>query len=119
MDPNTHSTSPPDRLTAVVAALNELAGQDPAGLSAAARAERVLGVRRLLDRLEGHWLQELATVDAGGAAGVDQDGPAPSTAGWLRARLRLGAGAAASVVRTARALFCGPLTATAQGPGRG
>jgi hypothetical protein len=36
-----------------------------------------------------------------------------STAGWLRRRLRMGKGAAASAVRTARALFRGPLTATA------
>ena len=37
-----------------------------------------------------------------------------STAAWLRARLRLGAGAASSSVRTARALFRGPLAATAR-----
>ena len=37
-----------------------------------------------------------------------------STAGWLRNRLRMGANAAHSCVRTARALFRGPLTATAQ-----
>ncbi|HKQ02388.1 MAG TPA: DUF222 domain-containing protein, partial [Actinomycetes bacterium] len=36
-----------------------------------------------------------------------------STAAWLRNRLRLGAGAASSSVRTARALFRGPLTQTA------
>jgi hypothetical protein len=68
----------------------------------------VLVLRRLLDRLEGQWLSELAAVDAHGAAGADQGSPAPSTAGWLRARLRMGAGAAASAVRTARALFRGP-----------
>ena len=33
---------------------------------------------------------------------------------WLRGRLRLGAGTAASAVRTARALFRGPLAATAE-----
>jgi Domain of unknown function (DUF222) len=53
-------------------------------------------------------------VDARGAAGAEQGVPAPSTAAWLRARLRLGAGAATSLVRTARALFRGPLPATAQ-----
>jgi hypothetical protein len=54
-------------------------------------------------------LTALATaVDARGAAGADQGVQAGSTAGWLRARLRMGAGAAASRVRTARALFRGP-----------
>ena len=43
-----------------------------------------------------------------------QGAQAGSTAGWLRARLRMGAGAASSAVRTARALFRGPLTATGQ-----
>ncbi len=70
-------------------------------------------MRRLLDRLEGHWLNELAAVDARGAAGAEEGQPAGSTAGWLRNRLRLGSSAASSAVRTARALFRGPLTATA------
>ncbi len=73
----------------------------------------MLRLRRLVDRLEGLWLMELAGVDARGAAGADQDQPAPSTAGWLRNRLHMGAGTAASSVRTARALFRGPLAATA------
>ena len=50
----------------------------------------------------------------GGRPGPRRDLQAGSTAGWLRARLRMGAGAAASAVRTARALFGGPLTATGQ-----
>jgi Domain of unknown function (DUF222)/HNH endonuclease len=50
---------------------------------------------------------------ARGAAGADQGQEAASTAAWLRNRLRMGAGTAAGSVRTARALFCGPLTATA------
>ena len=49
---------------------------------------------------EHQWLQQLAAVDSRGAAGADQATQAPSTAGWLRARLRLGAGAAHSA--------CGP-----------
>jgi hypothetical protein len=53
-------------------------------------------------------------VDACAAAGADQGTPAPSTASWLRNRLHLGASAATSCVRTARALFAGPLSATAQ-----
>ena len=78
------------------------------------RAERVLELRRLVDRLEGHWLKELAGVDARGAAGADQDQQVGSTAAWLRNRLHLGAGTATRFVRTARALFRGPLTATAK-----
>ena len=67
-----------------------------------------------MDRLEGHWLAELAGLDARGAAGAEQGVQAGSTAGWLRRRLRMSAGAAASLVRTARALYRGPLTATGQ-----
>ena len=132
MDSNTHSTpppewlellelweqleplEPPDDLAGLGAVVDELAAQDLDRLSDTARAARVLGLRRLMDRLEGQWLKELAGVDARGAAGADQDQPVPSTAGWLRNRLRMGAGAAADAVRTARALFRGPLPQTAQ-----
>jgi hypothetical protein len=114
MDSNTHSTRPSEGLAALAATLEQLAAQDLTGLTDAARAERVLRLRRLLDRLEGHWLNELAVVDAYGAAGAEQGVQAGSTAGWLRARLRMGAGAASSAVRTARALFRGPLTQTGQ-----
>jgi hypothetical protein len=108
MNPNTCSDRLPEGLHALAAVVDDLAAQDLAGLPDAVRAERVLGRRRLLDRLEGQWLGELAGVDGCGAAGADQGTPAPSTAGWLRARLRLGAGAAAGLVRTARVLFAGP-----------
>jgi len=114
MDSNTHSTGPSEGLAVLAATLEGLAAQDLTGLTDAARAERVLRLRRLLDRLEGHWLNELAVVDACGAAGAEQGVQAGSTAGWLRARLRMGAGAASSAVRTARALFRGPLAATGQ-----
>jgi Domain of unknown function (DUF222) len=118
MDSNTHSArrpaGQPDDLTALEAAVDNLAAQDLTGQPDAIRAERVLTLRRLLDRLEGHWLSELADVDACGAAGADQGIQAASTASWLRGRLRLGAGDAAGAVRTARALFRGPLTATAE-----
>jgi hypothetical protein len=126
MDPNTHSnlqadtpatrpsTGQPHRLTALAHAVEELAAQDLDRLPDAVRAQRVLDLRRLLDRLEGHWLKELATVDGRGAAGADQGVPAASTASWLRGRLHLGAAAAASSVRTARALFRGPLAQTGQ-----
>ena len=118
MDSNTSSreatTEPPDDLATLTAAVDGLAARDLNRLSDAALAEQVLQLRRLLDRLEGQWLNELAAVDALGAAGADQGAPAPSTASWLRNRLHLGASAATSAVRTARALFRGPLTATAQ-----
>jgi hypothetical protein len=121
MDPNTHSTSqstrraagPPDNLAMLTAALDGLAAQDLERLTDTVLAERVLALRQLVDRLEGHWLKELATVDGRGAAGAEQDQQVGSTAAWLRNRLRLGAGAASSSVRTARALFRGPLAATA------
>ena len=118
MDSNTHSTSHPPRtptgLSAVVAELQRLADHDPDRLADGAGAERVMVFRGLMDRLEGHWLAELAVVDARGAAGAEEGVQAGSTAGWLRHRLRMSAGAAAGCVRTARALYRGPLTATGQ-----
>jgi hypothetical protein len=121
-DPNTHSIQEPtghpagrpDALAALAADVDELAGQDLDRLPDPVRAERVLRLRRLVDRLEGQWLNELAGVDAHGAAGAEEGQEAGSTAGWLRHRLHLGASTAASSVRTARALFRGPLAATAQ-----
>jgi hypothetical protein len=107
------SAGPPAALAALAAVVDRLAGQDLDRLPDPVRAQRVLELRRLLDRLEGQWLAELAAVDGRGAAGADQGVLAPSTAGWLRNRLRMGAGAAHSSVRTARALFRGPLAATA------
>jgi hypothetical protein len=97
-----------DGLAGLAGAADRLAAQDLDGLSDAALAERVLELRRLLDRLEGQWLQTLAAVDARGAAGADHGIQAPSTASWLRNRLHMGAGTAATAVRTARALFRGP-----------
>jgi hypothetical protein len=114
MDSNTHSTRSPGGLIGLAAVVDGLAAQDRAGLPDAVRAERVLALRRLLDRLEGRWLAALATLDAAGAAGAEHGVQAGSTASWLRARLRMGAGAASRAVRTARALFGGPLTQTAQ-----
>src|SRR5215207_2711392 len=122
MDSNTHSTPPsgrhpdgqPDDLAALRAVVEELAAEDLDGLSDAVRAQRVLVLRQLVDRLEGQWLKELAGLDARGAAGAEAGQQIGSTAAWLRNRLRLGAGTASSAVRTARALFRGPLTATAQ-----
>ena len=114
MDSNTHSTRSPGWRTALLTALEELTGQDLDRLGDSALVDQNLELQQLLDRFQGVWLKGLAAIDARGAAGADQDTPGLSTAGWLRARLRLSAGAAHSVVRTARALFRGPLTATAQ-----
>jgi hypothetical protein len=70
MSTNTSSTtsSPgrPGRLAALAAAVEELATQEPDGLPDAVRAEEVLVLRRLLDRLEGHWLHQLAAIDGRG-----------------------------------------------------
>jgi Domain of unknown function (DUF222)/HNH endonuclease len=112
MDSNTHSTRSPAWRTALQTALDELTGQDVDRLGDTALVDQALELRQLLDRFEGIWLKGLATVDGRGAA--DHDTPGLSTAGWLRARLRMGAGAAHSVVRTARALYRGPLVATGQ-----
>ena len=112
MDLNTHSDGRPagrsDELASLAAAVDGLVALDLDRLSDAAVAERVLGLRGLVDRLEGRWLQELAAVDGRGAAGVELDQAVGSTAAGLRSRLRMGAGAASSAVRTARALFRGP-----------
>jgi hypothetical protein len=112
--PARHPAGPPDGLAALAAVVDELAAQELTGLSDAVRAKRVLILRRLLDRLEGHWLAELAGVDARGAAGAEHGVQAGSTASWLRHRLRMSAAAASGTVTTARALFRGPLTQTAQ-----
>jgi hypothetical protein len=123
MDSNTHSAEPverpeppepPDGLGLLPAAVDELEAEDLDRLADTALAEQLLELRRLADRLEGQWLRRVAAVDARGAAGADQGQSVPSTAGWLRNRLRLGAGAATSAVRTARALFRGPLSETAE-----
>jgi Domain of unknown function (DUF222) len=114
MDSNTHSTSRPDRLPALAADLQALAAKPLDTLTDPGRAERLKTLRGLLDRLQGQWLGELAAVDARGAAGAEDGVPAPSTAAWLRRRLRMSAATATSLVRTARALFRGPLTGTGQ-----
>jgi hypothetical protein len=100
MDSNTHSTPPPGRgpdgqpddLAALAAVADQLAAQDLDRLPDAALAERVLRLRGLVDRLEGHWLRELAGIDGRGAAGAEAGQQVGSTAAWLRNRLHLGAG---------------------------
>jgi Domain of unknown function (DUF222)/HNH endonuclease len=106
--------APPDGLALLAAAVDALAAQDLTVLPDTEAAQRVLLLRTLVDRLEGHWLRELAGVDGRGAAGAEVGGQAPSTAGWLRGRLRAGYPQAHRWVQTARALFRGPLAATGQ-----
>jgi hypothetical protein len=119
MDSNTHSNWLPGPLEGLedvaelTAVLDKLATRDLERLPVLVRTQRVLALQQVASRLHGQWLKELAGVDALGAAGAEQQAPAPSTAGWLRNRLRMGVGAASSAVRTARALFRGPLTETA------
>jgi hypothetical protein len=100
----------PDALTV---ALEGLAAEDLGQLSDSALNQDLGRLQQQLHALHGQWLRRLATLDARGAAGADQDQPAPSTASWLRNRLRLSPAAAHSTVRTARALFGGPLPQTA------
>src|SRR5215207_7646314 len=106
MDSNTHSTQPPGqqpggpppRLASLTAAVEELAAQDLDRLADAALAAQVLELRRLLDRLEGHWLHQLAAVDGRRAAGAEAGpagrldrGLAPQPAppgGWHRGQQR-------------------------------
>jgi hypothetical protein len=69
MDPNTQSTERPprrpNRLAALATHIDQLLADDPDQLPDAQVAEEVLELRRLLDRLDGQWLQRLATVDGG------------------------------------------------------
>jgi hypothetical protein len=114
MDSNTHSTRRRGRrLADLIAAIDAFLAQDLDGLTDAGLTQEILELPPQIDRLEGGWLQRLATADARGAAGAEQGVQFGSTAGWLRARLRMAAQTAASQVRTARALFRGPLPATA------
>jgi hypothetical protein len=114
MDPNTHSTQWPANLAALAAVIDQLAADDLDTLPDSQAAQRVLILRGLLERLEGHWLRELAGVDRRGAAGAEVGVPAESTAGWLRHRTRMGHPDAHHRVRVARALHRGPLAGTAQ-----
>jgi Domain of unknown function (DUF222) len=90
MESNMYSMSEPTGLGPLAAAVEQLATQNLAALPDGKAARRVLALRRLLDRLEGQWLRELAAVDGRGAAGAEADSYADSTAGWLRGRLRAG-----------------------------
>jgi hypothetical protein len=102
----------PEDLAELATVVDKLAAKALGVQPDTVRAERLVAWQRLLDRQAGLWLQELAELDGRGAV-AELDQPAPSTASWLRGRLRLSVGAARSAVRTGRALFRGPLTETA------
>ena len=109
----------PAGLERLSAAIDELAACDPSELGDALLAAKTLGLHRLGDRLEAVTLRFLAVVDGRGAAGAEQGTQAASTVGWLRASLRMGAAAAGRAVRTARALYRGPLAGTARALAQG
>jgi hypothetical protein len=90
MDPNIDSMQQVGGLDRLAAVVDELAAEDLARLPDAQAAHRVLVLQRLLERLEGQWLRELAAVDGRGAAGAEHGVPAESTAAWLRHRTRMG-----------------------------
>jgi hypothetical protein len=64
MNPNTHSMSAAGGLNRLAAAVEEVAAEDLDALPDAQAARQELVLRRLIERLEGHWLRELAGVDA-------------------------------------------------------
>ena len=114
MDSNTHSTSQSAGLAALVAELQELAAQDPDGLTDAARAERVRGLRGLATAWKASGWASWPRWMPGGRPGPSRASrPARPPAGcaigcgWVPGR-------PPAAVRTARALFGGPLTGTAQ-----
>jgi Domain of unknown function (DUF222)/HNH endonuclease len=111
---NQPPSSPPALLASLTADVGELATEDLTTLADGALVEETLELRRLADQIDGEWLRRLAAVDGRGAAGADHGIPAASTASWLRNRLRMSASAASNAVATARALFRGPLSNTAQ-----
>jgi hypothetical protein len=114
MESNTHSGSRADQLAALAAVVDGLVAQDLGGLGDAALAERVMALRGLVDRLEGHWLGELADLDARGGRRRRTRRPG-------RLHRFLAAGPAAhecwdrcQLGAHRRALHRGPLTGTAQ-----
>jgi hypothetical protein len=103
----------PVGLDRLEAALQDLTAHDLHTLPDGVAAARVLALRPMVDRLEGHWLHELAGVDGRGAGGAEYGGLVVCTASWLRRQLRLSKAAAHQAVQTARALYRGPLAGTA------
>ena len=90
-------------------ALDQLAGEELAGLPVAALGEDVVALGVARNRLEAEFARRLVAFDRGGGAAA---AGAASTAAWLRHRARLAPGPAAAWVRTARRL-ADDLTASA------
>src|SRR5674536_344014 len=90
-------------------ALDQLAGEELAGLPVAALGEDVVALGVARNRLEAEFARRLVAFDRGGGAAP---AGAASTAAWLRHRARLAPGPAAAWVRTARRL-ADDLTASA------
>src|SRR5664279_5550915 len=90
-------------------ALDQLAGEELAGLPVATLGEDVVALGIARNRLEAEFARRLVAFDRGGGAAA---AGAASTAAWLRHRARLAPGAAAAWVRTARRL-ADDLTASA------
>src|SRR5674476_898285 len=82
-------------------ALDQLAGEELAGLPVGALGEDVVALGIARNRLEAEFARRLVAFDRGGGAAA---AGAASTAAWLRHRARLAPGAAAAWVRTARRL---------------
>ena len=119
---NTHSVparpgrpdGPRDGPAALTTDVAELAVQDLDQLTDTVLAERVLGLRAAPGLPGRPVAQGTRRGGCRGAGGAEDGHQVGWTAAWLRGRLRMGAGAASGAVRTARALFRGPLAATAQ-----
>jgi hypothetical protein len=94
----------------VVAAVDALAADDPAGLGWTGQRQRLRAVGRLIDRLEAQRARLLATADRSGA--LADDGAA-TAASWLRRHSTLTASQASERAKLARRLADLPQVAAA------
>ncbi|MDQ3781687.1 MAG: DUF222 domain-containing protein [Actinomycetota bacterium] len=92
------------------AAVDVLAGEDPAVMRSGVVADQVVDLARLIDRLQVEWWRRVGELDARDHHRVDG---AVSTAAWIRWRCRTTVAKARLAVATARALRAMPLTAGA------
>ena len=95
----------------VVAEVQYLAGTFVAGAQAQSLGSQLVGLRQLIDQLEGVFASGAVAFDeAGGPA----DDGAGSLAAWIRHRCRIAPGEAQARVRVARAVTSGPMTTTGE-----
>lgn len=92
------------------AAVDALAGEDPAAMRSGVVADQVVDLTRLIDRLQVEWWRRVGELDTRDHHRVDG---AVSTAAWIRWRCRTTVAKARLAVATARALRAMPLTAAA------